>query len=372
MNNVTQAEMQLGRRIGEVGRGLRDLTYSLEDREPSALTAIQGELMRKAADLVRVLAATIEGRSALRAMGAPGDWGYGDPIGDYLLAALQADGWYLRSDIIWSKPNPMPESVTDRPTKAHEYIFLLTKSARYFYDAEAIKERVTGGAHARGDGVNPKAMMFPAGNLNNKQDAVGDRRYTGFNKRWKDRQNASFSAAVSGLVDYRNKRTVWTIPTQPFPGAHFATFPQKLIEPCIKAGTSQEGCCAKCGAPFERILDDTSRERDKRGGGKWSKADPQSAARRMLDATASARAAGGEHDNPFPPRVTLDWRPNCKCEEGARSPCVVLDPFAGSGTTGLVVLQLGCRFVGIELSGEYIETLLRPRLEKAEEQGRLF
>lgn len=131
--------------------------------------------------------------------------------------ALRDAGWYLRSEIIWSKVNPMPESVTDRPTKAHEQIFLLSKAPRYYYDASAIKEPVSGGAHARGHGVNPKAAANNPG----------------------AKQNASFSAAVCGLVDERNKRSVWTVPTQPYPEAHFATFPEALITPCILAGSRQ-------------------------------------------------------------------------------------------------------------------------------------
>lgn len=126
--------------------------------------------------------------------------------------ALQSDGWYLRSDIIWSKPNPMPESVTDRPTKAHEYIFLMSKSSRYYYDADAIKEPVTGNAHDRGNGVNPKAR-FPAGwdsGQGSHKEKIG--RYP------RSKQNESFSSAVTGLVDYRNKRSVWTVATQPFTG----------------------------------------------------------------------------------------------------------------------------------------------------------
>jgi len=129
--------------------------------------------------------------------------------------ALRADGWYLRSDIIWAKPNPMPESVTDRPTKAHEYLFLLTKSPRYYYDWKAITEPVSGTAHGRGSGVNPKAALNAPG----------------------AKQNASFSAATAGLVDERNKRSVWTVATQPYPEAHFATFPEALIAPCIFAGS---------------------------------------------------------------------------------------------------------------------------------------
>jgi DNA modification methylase len=133
--------------------------------------------------------------------------------------ALQADGWYLRQDIIWHKPNPMPESVTDRCTKAHEYIFLLSKSSKYFYDADAIKEPVSGTAHARGHGVHPKSTEPGSG----------------------IKQNSSFSAAVKGLVDERNKRSVWTVGTKPYPGAHFATFPPELIAPCIMAGCPEGG-----------------------------------------------------------------------------------------------------------------------------------
>lgn len=157
--------------------------------------------------------------------------------------ALQADGWYLRSDIIWSKPNPMPESVTDRPTKSHEYIFLLTKAARYWYDAEAIKEEVTGNAHARGDGVNPKARArkTPDG----WDTSRGNGGHGSFHREGRERgrvkQNPSFSAAVHEVVSMRNRRTVWTIATQPYPEAHFATFPEKLVEPCILAGCPEGG-----------------------------------------------------------------------------------------------------------------------------------
>jgi DNA modification methylase len=141
--------------------------------------------------------------------------------------ALQAAGWYLRADVIWAKPNPMPESVSDRPTKAHEYLFLLTKSPAYHYDADAIKEPASDTSHPRGSGVNPKA---------GKNEGTGDRRKDGFNGRWRVKQNASFSAALRGTVETRNKRSVWTIPTEPTPDAHFATFPRKLVEPCILAG----------------------------------------------------------------------------------------------------------------------------------------
>lgn len=153
-----------------------------------------------------------------------------------LALILRADGWYLRSDIIWHKPNPMPESITDRPTKAHEYLFLLAKSERYYYDADAIKEPVTGNAHARGDGVNRKIKM-PDGWDTSPGTHRQFHRHGRERGTTRPRQNASFSSVVNCIVDSRNKRSVWTVPTQPFSEAHFATFPEKLIEPCILAGS---------------------------------------------------------------------------------------------------------------------------------------
>ena len=162
--------------------------------------------------------------------------------------ALQSDGWYLRQDIIWHKPNPMPESVTDRCTKAHEYLFLLSKSQRYYYDADAIKEDA-----AKPIGGPPRAFGATI------QQGTG-------------RGDIGETFVDTGS---RNKRSVWTVNTQPFTGAHFAVFPEALIEPCILAG----------------------------------------------------------------------------CPEGA----TVLDPFAGSGTTGIVAKRSSCDFLGIELNPDYAE-----------------
>jgi len=125
--------------------------------------------------------------------------------------ALQADGWWLRSDIIWSKPNPMPESVTDRPTRSHEYIFLLTKSAKYWYDTEAIKEE----------------SKYPEDDRKARSNVT--------DKRMPTEQIAGVRPG-SQTYPLRNKRSVWNVATAPFKGAHFATFPPKLIEPCILAG----------------------------------------------------------------------------------------------------------------------------------------
>jgi DNA modification methylase len=133
--------------------------------------------------------------------------------------ALQSDGWYLRQDIIWHKPNPMPESVRDRCTKAHEYVFLLSKSERYHYDAGAISE-------ASQDPRGP-------GNIGPVAQPPGER--SGENA------NTRGSLHKIGAREYRNRRSVWTVATQPFSGAHFATFPPELIEPCIKAGCPADG-----------------------------------------------------------------------------------------------------------------------------------
>ncbi len=149
--------------------------------------------------------------------------------------ALQADGWYLRSDIIWHKPNPMPESVTDRPTSAHEHIFLFAKSERYYYDSDAIKEPgIWAGPngrqkspHAQGFGRRSKEQEKER---QDKQRGHG-RRHNGFNERW-DAMTTEEQCSVM-----RNKRNVWTVGTHPYPGAHFAVFPADLIEPCVLAGS---------------------------------------------------------------------------------------------------------------------------------------
>lgn len=155
--------------------------------------------------------------------------------------ALRADGWYLRSDIIWSKPNPMPESVADRPTKAHEYIFLLSKSRSYYYDSAAIREPFADATLPRLDraqsgyappGQTPhKGVAGPRERRTDKQRGHS-RRQAGFNDRWDDMKRGDQIGAGA------NKRTVWTVATSPYTDAHFATFPESLIEPCILAGSA--------------------------------------------------------------------------------------------------------------------------------------
>ncbi len=170
--------------------------------------------------------------------------------------ALQADGWYLRSDIIWNKPNPMPESVTDRPTKAHEYLFLLAKSKRYYYDYEVIKETSTGRnpgnvnhkyvteyEASEGEVHRTKAGLLAHSQKRSKSDSFkrnGSKRQLpipgqGYGTRRPDREEGEWDTST------RNRRTVWTVATKPYSGAHFAVFPPDLIEPCILAGCPPGG-----------------------------------------------------------------------------------------------------------------------------------
>lgn len=159
--------------------------------------------------------------------------------------ALQADGWILRQDIVWHKPNPMPESIKDRCTKAHEYIFLLSKSPRYYFDAEAIKEPCSPNTHARMARAKPEHSESMRHHGGKGKRSMGPR-VAGVNPKALAnspgvKQNESFAAAVAGKVDRRNKRSVWTVGTEPYKGAHFATFPTKLIKPCILAGCRPGG-----------------------------------------------------------------------------------------------------------------------------------
>ena len=247
--------------------------------------------------------------------------------------ALQADGWYLRSDIIWHKPNPMPESVTDRPTKSHEHLFLFSKSPRYYYDHEAIKEPTVDGDHAR------------------------------------------------------NKRDVWTINTKPFKGAHFAVMPEALVEPCILAGSRIAGKRCDCdeiiasptgsgqvedpslvtgraGMNRPRRADEGVRpitRREQRGHAEQIKASPyrdemKQEAGSAFDHYIRTDRSGAR---PLPQQLLATWIERgwigkvWPCSHPKHPADIVLDPFAGSGTVGVVAKRHGRNFIGVELNPEY-------------------
>lgn len=232
--------------------------------------------------------------------------------------ALQADGWWLRQDIIWHKPNPMPESMTDRCTKAHEYIFLLSKSSRYYFDSTAIMEP----ANCAG------ALVKASDSKTAKNAAKGVFGGT----------SAGFSQHDTLVGDRRNRRSVWSIKVKPYTGAHFATFPEKLVEPMVLAGSSEIGCCPSCGAPWGRVVG--------RGPGIVGRNNTYNPGRPDGLVLRGGRFFPGAF-------VSESWEPTCKCPEHKPVPCLVLDPFTGSGTTGAVSLRLGRNFVGCELNPEY-------------------
>lgn len=241
--------------------------------------------------------------------------------------ALQADGWWLRSDIVWAKPNPMPESVTDRPTRSHEYIFMLTKSARYWCDMDAVKEGVTGNSHPQGHGDSRK--IAPAGSGIKNNDSFVP---------------ATWNATRADLPTARNLRSVWQIPTFAFSAAHFATFPPEIPRRCIRMACP-ERCCAKCGAGWVRVVDITYQDGGN-GGPSGQIGDSAGMMRPMPE-----RKTKSVH--------TLGFRPSCKCGVEETTPGIVLDPFLGSGTTAVVAKELGRDWIGIELSPTYADMAAR-------------
>ena len=216
--------------------------------------------------------------------------------------ALRVDGWWLRSEIIWAKPNPFPSSVSDRPTTAHEHVFLLAPNEHYFYDAEAIREQGTTGAWD---------AMPPIGGVKHLESTGS--------------MNPTYSGKMPAGDGKHHKRTVWPVATEAYEGAHFAVWPPALVEPMVLAGTSQAGCCPVCHTPWQR-------------------------------GSSSNRA-----------RKVGDWSPVCLCPSAPPVPCTVLDPFSGSGTTGLVATQNGRSFIGLDLNEEYLD-LAESRIRGAAEK----
>ena len=327
-------------------------------------------------------------------------------IPNRIAIALQDAGWYIRSEIIWHKPNPMPESVKDRPTSCHEKIWLITKNKKYYYDADAIKEKAKYAGNNRG--------------------ARGDRR------------NSSMNSVSRITPPMKNKRNVWTITTKPYKEAHFATFPPELIEPCIKAGCPGKACSV-CGKPYERqtkieknltledvkkikeniattnktkkpyaVIDkefrnqvieyrnlpkhDTLRKylKDSRinstitidaieehfgtqsphhwfeKGGSYPSKEDWVVLKKLLSLdnthdqamTEVFYKSGLKGENNY---IENGFAKQCDCETNETKRGVVFDPFAGAGTTGLIADRLGKNAILIELNAEYVE-LIKKRI----------
>lgn len=306
---------------------------------------------------------------------------YKDMIGiPWMLAfALRDDGWYLRSDVIWSKPNPMPESVTDRPTKAHEYIFLLSKKRKYYYDHYAIKtqpkessflrwdqdidsqngsDRGYGGNRHNGNmkpSVQYKKLPPGQNNIRKVRDKQRghSRKHAGFNDRW-DQMTKEQQMSIGA-----NKRTVWEIPTMPFKEAHFATFPQDIPSTCIKAATSQK-CCAECGSPYVRQVKDTLVPTKK--AGKNFVIDDRDFNADKNDA-GSNRQKDGHKSSFIYQTETIGWNKSCECKTNEVANAIVLETFSGAGTTPLVARKLNRDFYAIDIKKEYIN-LARKRLRE--------
>lgn len=243
--------------------------------------------------------------------------------------ALRNDGWYLRADIIWHKTNGKPSSVVDRPAPMHEYIFLLTKSAQYFYDQDAIREKT-------GNESSWEEYMAADGryHLHENDKERGLQQY-----------NPGFKTLTHPLG--RNKRSIWSIATERFTykdtdpnyggGDHFATFPTELPQVCIKAGTSEKGCCPECLTPWVRTFDEFTVQED---NGNRKLADAPGA---KLSETSMMRTGKRKVRKP------VGWATGCTCGKDP-IPCTVLDPFNGAGTTGLVARRLQRNYIGIELN----------------------
>lgn len=239
--------------------------------------------------------------------------------------ALQAAGWYWREEIIWHKLNPKPESVNNRPCKVHEPVLLFSKSERYFYDAEAVKEPTSPKTNQKGTKLAPPKEV----NGVNEQG----------HKDW--------SRLTPHQLPTRNLRTVWAMHSEVYAGQHFATYPTKLAETGILAGTSAYGVCADCGTPYERVTEVVGYDLQSYA--------PETRKYHKVSTGDGHGKTSILNTGLAPITRTVGWEKKCACLTNDVTPAVVFDPFCGSGRTIKAALRHGRLGVGVELNPEYIE-----------------
>ncbi len=244
--------------------------------------------------------------------------------------ALQADGWILRQDIAWIKTAPMPESVQDRFTSSWEHVFLFSKSPRYFFDLDAVAE--------------------PSNGFNGSS----------FTSAYDVSTKPGLGQAPRQEHPMRHMRNAWVLGPEPFKNihqeaSHYAPFPTALVERCIKAGSSEAGCCPACHAPYVRQVERITSEHVSSAHGSTFMRGKTHEARAPLAAVGQGQRTTAVH--------TRGWQPSCACNAGAPRPCVIFDPFVGTGTVPLVARALGRHGVGLDLSANYLHDLARPRLQ---------
>lgn len=290
--------------------------------------------------------------------------------------ALQADGWNFCQDVVWHRPTAMPESVFGhrwmrcrkrikqhspddpkweqcpgckkcepnggfvlrrgkwRPSCGHEYVFQFSKSKAYFADGDSSKEPVSGGAHSRGHGINPKSAAVDVSN----------------GRELKSKANNHFAANCGELVEKRNIRSVWSIVPEGFKGGHFATFPLKLVKRCLSAATSRGGCCAKCGAQFPPIV--SSDRKPTRPGNNTKVGRAEARPDSPYNDTRGSIVGNRDPKRHTTTVIVEGYRAACDCNAGVGRP-IVLDCFAGVSRAGRVAINMGCEFIGLEGSAEY-------------------
>lgn len=278
-----------------------------------------------------------------------------------LAFALRADGWYLRSSVIWSKSSCMPESVKDRPSSSREDVFMLTKTDRYFYDDFAVSEESSPNTNSR---ISTAAQLRGAIRVPVLADPKMEVAGSGV------KNNNSMDAAMAIMPARRNLRNVWFINPEPLKIKHFAAFPTRLASRCIQASTSEAGCCRACGAPFRRLVEKGAPDAAHMAAcGADSTGVYAGEPQKDYDSAGAQNASDTKRRilEGMRTKVTVGWEATCTCNAlGQPVPAIVLDPFSGAGTTALAATRLGRDAIGIDLNGSYNDlAATRLRDEKA-------